>query len=86
MSTKNLLKLHEAIAVVLLSKKNRTASFDEIANEINQRKLYLRKDGDDVPAYQIRQRSLLSNGRYHHLFEVFGKDFLRLRNGQPSNN
>lgn len=72
--------------MVLLSKENRTASFNEVASEINQRKLYLRKDGKDVPAYQIRQRSLLSNGRYHHLFEVLEKDLLRLINGQPANN
>jgi hypothetical protein len=75
-----LLKLHEAIAVVLLSKKNRTATFEEIASEINNRQLYTRKDGTPLPAYQVKQRSTLSNGQYHHMFEQMGDTSIRLRN------
>lgn len=64
----NLLQLHEAIAVVLLSKANRTAPLEDISAEINTRKLYVRKDGNPVPPHQIMQRTFLSNGKYHHLF------------------
>jgi len=37
------LLLHEAIAIILLSKKDRTTSIEEIALEINKRGLYQRK-------------------------------------------
>jgi len=74
------LKLHEAIAVVLLGKENRTASIEEIANEINERELYERKDNEPLPAYQVMQRTKLSDGRYHHLFEYIEPNIVRLRN------
>jgi hypothetical protein len=80
MSTKNLLKLHEAIAVVLLNKPDRTSTFDEIAEEINKRGLYFRKDENAVPDYQILQRATLSNGQYRHLFERVDQDKIKLRN------
>lgn len=80
MSTKSSLKLHEAIAVVLLGKENRTASFAEIAEEINRRALYERKDRAAVPDYQVLQRALLSNGQYHHLFERVTNQCIKLRN------
>ena len=80
MSTKRLLKLHEAIAVVLLSKENRTASFEEIAKEINHRELYVRGDHQALPAYQVKQRTTLSDGQYHHLFEKVSSDSIRLKN------
>lgn len=34
------LKLHEAIVVVLINRKTRVATTNEIADEINARKLY----------------------------------------------
>ncbi|MBY0482599.1 MAG: hypothetical protein K2Q21_14680 [Chitinophagaceae bacterium] len=74
------LYLHEAIALVLLSKEDRKASIDEIADEINKRNLYKRKDENDVPAYQIMQRTKLSSGQYHHLFEWSEPNMVRLRN------
>lgn len=77
----NLLDLHEAIAVVLLTKENRTATTAEIANEINLRKLFIRpSDGKPVPDYQIKQRTKLSGGRYSYLFEFVEPDIVRLRN------
>lgn len=66
----NTLKLHEAIAVVLLGMPNRTGTFEEIALVINKRKLYLRKDGKPLPAYQVMMRSKLSKERYSHLFGI----------------
>ncbi|NER13379.1 hypothetical protein GWK08_08015 [Leptobacterium flavescens] len=73
------LTLHEAIAVVLLNKENYTASQEEIAREINERRLYIRKDGEPVPGYQIMQRTELANGNYHHLFDYQSKDRITLR-------
>lgn len=64
----NILLLHEAIAVVLLGCKDKTATTDFIANEINGRKLYIRKDNSPLPAYQVLQRTKLSKENYHHLF------------------
>lgn len=74
------LLLHEAIAVVLLSKDKRTATIEEVAMDINQRQLYSRKDGGALPAYQVMQRTKLSKGRYHHLFEWIEPNTVRLRN------
>lgn len=75
----NILKLHEAIAVVLLGRENRSAHIDEIAYEINKRKLYVRKDETPLPAFQITMRTKLSKGTYHHLFEYLENDFVRLK-------
>lgn len=75
-----MLKLHEAIAVVLLNKPNRTASEQEIADEINYRNLYQRKDEQPVPAYQIMQRTKLAKGQYHHLFDYQSTEKILLRN------
>lgn len=75
---KNLLKLHEAIAVVLLFKPKRTATCDQIAKEINHRKLYVRKDGKPLPAYQVMMRSKLNKGRYAYLFEYIEKDRVKM--------
>lgn len=80
MTTKNLLKLHEAIAVILLNKAGRSASFEEIADEINERGLYIRKDGSPVPTYQIMQRATLSSGQYHYLFKKVDKNRIKLKN------
>jgi hypothetical protein len=76
----NLLILHEAIAVVLLSKENRTATIEEISKEINKRKLFIRpSDGNPVPNYQVMQRTKLSDGKYSHLFEYIEPNKVRLK-------
>jgi hypothetical protein len=74
------LTLHEAIAVVLIGRKGRLASFEYIAKEINKRSLYKRKDSLPVPDYQIMQRTTLSSGQYHHFFEKIDNATIRLRN------
>lgn len=76
---KNILKLHEAIAVVLLNCKTRKATISFIANEINKRKLYSRKDEKPVPAYQIMMRANLAKGRYNHLFQFSKPDTVTLK-------
>jgi hypothetical protein len=63
----NILKLHEAIAVVLLSEPRRTATIEHIAQMVNRRKLYTLADQKPVPAYQVMMRAKLSKGRYAHM-------------------
>lgn len=78
----NLLKLHEAIAVVLLSKSNRAATLEEISLEIAERGLYFQKSGDIAPPKQIRLRTHPNTNagkRYQHLFEFIEPDKVRLR-------
>lgn len=74
----NLLKLHEAIAVVLLSRPKRTATCEFIANEINKRKLYTRKDGKPLPAYQVMMRTKLNRGRYAHILCFVNDESVKL--------
>ncbi|CAD5248140.1 conserved hypothetical protein [Imperialibacter sp. EC-SDR9] len=67
----NLLKLHEAIAVVLLSCENRTASIQYISEEIARRGLYFQKSGGIAPPGQIRLRThpkTRAGKTYAHLF------------------
>ncbi len=51
---KNLLTLHEAVAVVLLKQPNRTATFQTIANEIERRNLFTERKGGITLAEQIK--------------------------------
>lgn len=75
-----MLKLHEAIVVVLSTKKNRTATTQQIADEINSRTLYQKKDGSPVQASQIKLRTKLSGGQYHYLFEFEEPNKVKIRN------
>lgn len=73
------LTLHEAIIEVLKNKPNQQANISEIAKEINDRKLYNRKDGNPLPEYQVMMRTKLAKGKYHHLFEYIEPDSVKLR-------
>ena len=73
------LKLHEAIAVVLLNAENRTATIHEIAQEINRRQIYRRKDEASLPPYQVMMRAKLSKGKYANWFEWKEPDIVRLK-------
>lgn len=77
------LTLHEAIVEVLKTKLKHTAAIQEIADEINEGKLYSRKDKKPIPAYQIRQRTKLSNGHYHHLFDFEEPGIVTLKDETP---
>lgn len=79
MPLKNLLSLHEAIVVALINRPNRTASFEEIANFIDDRSLYLNRKGKISLATQVMLRSTKAKGAYHHLFEEIGAGYIRLR-------
>lgn len=80
MQRKNLISLHEAIEIALLSKTNRTASFEEIAKFIEARDLCPIRDGNIPLSTQIMLRSTKSRGVHTHLFEQISPDSIRLRN------
>lgn len=61
---KNLLRLHEAIAIVLLNKPNKSADFEQIAFEIDKRKLYPNRKGNISLSKQIQLRSAISSSKY----------------------
>lgn len=80
MPRKNLISLHEAIAIALVSKPNRTASFEEIATFIEERNLCPIREGNIPLSTQVMLRSTKSKGAHHHLFEEVGTNAIRLRN------
>ncbi|MCQ2960700.1 MAG: winged helix-turn-helix domain-containing protein [Bacteroidales bacterium] len=57
--------LHEAIVTVIKDAR-RPLTFEEIAEAINQAKLYSKRDGNSAPAKQIRTRI----AKYNSYFEV----------------
>jgi len=77
---KNLLKLHEAIAIALLSKESRSSTFDEIAKFITDRNLFPIRKGNISLSKQIMLRSTKSSQRYSHWFEQIDNSSIRLRN------
>lgn len=76
---KNLLKLHEAISVALLDKKDRKSSFEEIALFIEKRNLYPIRKNNISLATQIMLRTTKSKNQYHYLFEQLDEKTIRLR-------
>jgi hypothetical protein len=77
-SQKEKFKLHEAMEEVLNDLPNNQGTYSEVARIINERKLYERKDNQEVPAFQIKLRATLSNGKYAENFKAVGDDGLRL--------
>ena len=78
---KNILKLHEAIAVVLLKQPERSATLEEISKEITRRKLYFKKNGEPVSTKQIRLRThpKTNSGKfYSHLFKFTEPNVVQL--------
>lgn len=76
---KNLLTLHEAIAVVLLGEPNRTATFQTIADEVERRKLFPERKGGITLAEQIKLRTSISSSKYKHWFEFTKPESLKLK-------
>mgnify|MGYP001580805843 CR=1 FL=1 len=76
---KNLLRLHEAVAVVLLKKRNRTASFSEIAAEIEKRSLFPIRKGNIPLAKQIELRTAIKSSKYMDWFVFTKPDILTLK-------
>jgi hypothetical protein len=73
------MKLHEAIIKVLQNQPNKTATTSFIADEINKQKLYIKKDKSPVLKGQIRLRTKLSKGQYHHLFQYLEPETVKLK-------
>ena len=72
----NLITLHEAVVIVLLSKPNKTATFKSIADEIERRDLYpIRKGGIELKD-QIKLRTSISSSKYKTWFEFTKPDIL----------
>lgn len=78
---KNLLSLHEAIVVALINinKENFTATFEEIADFIDNRRLYTERKGGIDLAKQVMLRSTKSKGNYNFLFEQIENNSIKLR-------
>jgi hypothetical protein len=69
---KNLLSLHEAVAIILLAEPNRKATYGTLATKIEKRNLFAERKGGITLAEQIRLRTSISSSRYKHWFEVHG--------------
>jgi uncharacterized phage infection (PIP) family protein YhgE len=69
-------KLHEAMQIVLMEKVNKQMHAVELANEIYERGLYRKKNGDKAQANQIRART----ENYSDLFSVLAGNIIKLRN------
>lgn len=76
---KNLLTLHEAVAVILVNEPDKTATFQRISYRIEKRKLFPNRKGGITLAEQIRLRTAISSSRYKTLFEFIEPDRLRLK-------
>jgi hypothetical protein len=74
----NVLKLHEAIAVVLLNEENRTATFERIAEEIDRRHLYPNRKGGISLSKQVKLRTSIKSSRYKYWFEFTPPNVIRL--------
>ncbi len=69
------LTLHEAIKIVLLAVDNNTMHASKLADEIYNRRLYLKRNGDKAQYNQIQLRS-----RNHpDIFETLPGNFIKLR-------
>ncbi len=76
---KNLIRLHEAVAIVLLGKPNKTATLEQIAKEIRRRELFPNRKGGIELSEQIRIRTSISSSRYKSWFLFTRPDILKLR-------
>ena len=60
--------LHEELVEILHNQGNRWMTTQELADEVNRRGRYLKKDGSEMNAFQIHGRTR----NYSHLFERDG--------------
>lgn len=71
--------LHEAIIYVLEKQPNRTASFEDISNEIKKRNLWKRPSDNTFPRpFQIRLRATVAK-KYKSMFVFIEPDKVRLK-------
>jgi len=67
-ATSHRMTLHEALAMILKDKDNEWTTVRDLANEVNERELYTKRDGSPVEPSQIHARA----GSYPTLFEKDG--------------
>lgn len=70
MPRKNIVSLHEAIAIALLYDANRELTFEEIATIIEDRNLSPNRDGNIPLSTQVMLRATKSGGAYSHWFAL----------------
>jgi hypothetical protein len=58
--------LHKAIKQVLEENKGKSMTPQEIADELNRKGLYQKRDGTEIKCNQVSAR--ISNHRYRHMF------------------
>lgn len=75
---KNLITLHEAVVIVLLKRPDRTGTFEEIAEEIERRKLFENRKGNIALSEQIRLRTAIKSSKYKDWFVFTKQDVLKL--------
>lgn len=76
---KNILTLHEAVAVVLLKQPNRTATFQTIAYKIETRNLFPERNGGITLAKQIELRTAIASNKHKDWFEFTKPNILKLK-------
>jgi hypothetical protein len=67
--------LHDAMAEVLRKRSGRRAHRADIADAINRRRLYVRRDGAPLPPNQVSARA----SKHPDLFRGLGDGFIALR-------
>jgi len=75
----NLLTLQEAVAVVLLNKQNRTATFESIAEDIERRDLFPERKGGITLAEQVKIRTSIKSSKYKHWFDFIPPNIICLK-------
>ena len=76
---KNLLTLHEAIAVILLKEPNKTATFATIAKKIDKRNLFPKRKKGITLAEQIKLRTSIASSKYKDLFHYTPPETISLK-------
>ena len=67
--------LHDAMVEVLRKRPGRRAHRADIADEINRRQLFARRDGNPVPPNQVSARA----SKRRDVFRLLGGGFIGLR-------
>ncbi len=76
---KNLLTLHESVAVILLNKKNRSATFESIAEDIERRNLFPERKGGITLSEKVKIRTSIKSSKYKRWFDFKPPDINSLK-------
>lgn len=67
--------LHEAMRLVLLEKEDHSMHAADLADEIYERRLYVKKNGEKASYTHVRARC----GKYHDMFETLPGNRIKLK-------